>query len=82
MNESIRFNLFIREHAEQEDAFQVTIRTINPDQTGLMTHSAVKREDLYSFWMGVNAVARTWIPDGLYLPPPSDSDNSYLLDET
>jgi hypothetical protein len=51
-----------------EDLIRISVRTINPDQTGLMTNSEIRRADLPVFWLGVNAVARTWQPNGLPRP--------------
>lgn len=58
----------------RDDRIQVTVTTtVNApgdslDQTGLSTHYEVRRSQLPVFMMGVNAVARTWVPEGTPKP--------------
>jgi hypothetical protein len=65
VSNKVKFEQFVKVINERsnwgDDLIRVTIRTINPDQTGLMTHSEVMRKDLEIFWMGYSAIARAWV---------------------
>lgn len=78
MNIDMRFTTWAMKIEQGEtldnDIIRMSVNTQYPDQTGFMSHNDIPRADIPVFWLGVNAVARTWVRagSGLVLPQITD----------